>query len=253
MTPLGFQGKDVQVSVFNAFAPLVHLGALQTIATSLGLDLLTVTAEPYAVARSVSETDGPEYSGIFIDIGGGTTDIAVVRSGGLEGTRMFALGGRSFTKRLAQAQNLSFTDAEELKLSYAEGLLDEERAEEVRAALEPDCEVWLSGVELALSEFPSAELLPSRILLCGGGSALPEIRTVLLKKDWTATLPFARDPEVSYIRPTDVSGILDETGLLTGHQDITPMALASVGLELIHEDRELLSGIMRRVVRAMQV
>jgi len=38
--PLGFQGKDVSVSVFNAFAPIVHLGALQTITEELGLDLI---------------------------------------------------------------------------------------------------------------------------------------------------------------------------------------------------------------------
>ena len=99
--PLGFQGKEVEVGIFNAFAPIVHLGALQTIASSLNLDLLAIAAEPYAVARALGPNQGSDFSAIFIDIGGGTTDVAVVRQGGVEGTKMFALGGRAFTKSIA--------------------------------------------------------------------------------------------------------------------------------------------------------
>jgi cell division protein FtsA len=67
--------------------------------------------------------DSLDFSAIFIDIGGGTTDIAVVRNGGLEGTKMFGLGGRAFTKRLAQELNIGFEEAEMLKIKYAEGKL----------------------------------------------------------------------------------------------------------------------------------
>src|SRR5512142_758515 len=49
--PVGFQGRHVQISIFNAFAPLVHLGALQSVASRLDLELLEIVAEPYAVAR----------------------------------------------------------------------------------------------------------------------------------------------------------------------------------------------------------
>src|SRR5438105_2737130 len=49
--PVGFQGRHVRISIFNAFAPLVHLGALQSVASQLDLELLQVVAEPYAVAR----------------------------------------------------------------------------------------------------------------------------------------------------------------------------------------------------------
>lgn len=250
--PLGFQGKEVTVGVFNAFAPLVHLGALQTIAQDLDLDLLTIAAEPYAVARSVSAAESQEFSGIFIDIGGGTTDIAVVRGGGLEGTRMFALGGRTFTKRLAATEGLSFNDAEELKLAYSSGLLKSEQAKRVKEALQADCEVWLSGVELALSEFKDVDLLPSRILLCGGGSALPEIREALSATGWMRKLPFARAPKISFIEPRDVANIVDETSLLLGSGDITPMGLANVALSLSGEE-PVMSNALRKVVKAMQV
>src|SRR3989339_863271 len=49
--PLGFQGKEVTMSIFNAFAPLVHFGALQTIAAEIDRELIAIAAEPYALSR----------------------------------------------------------------------------------------------------------------------------------------------------------------------------------------------------------
>lgn len=249
--PLGFQGKEVQVGVFNAFAPIVHLGALQTIAGKLDLDLLSITAEPYAVARCTGESESQEFSAIFIDVGGGTSDVAVVRAGGVEGTKMFALGGRAFTKRVGTVLGLNFQEAEELKLQYANGELPVQRAEEVRRALEADLNVWFSGVELTLGEFTNVDLLPSRILLCGGGSALPDIATHLKTAKWSKKLPFARKPSIHFMKPSDVTAIEDKTGLLVNPWDITPMALANVAIDLVGEET-VVDGILSKVVGALR-
>lgn len=248
--PIGFQGKEVSVGVFNAFAPMVHLGALQTISADLDLDLITIAAEPYAVARSMGVKEAGEFNAIFIDIGGGTSDIAVVTNGGLEGTKMFAIGGRSFTKRLANVLNVPFAKAEEIKIAYSGGLLKEKSEKMVRDALFADANVWRSGVELALSEFANVELLPSRILLCGGGAALPEIREVLMDSDWYKNLPFAKKPTISFIKPSDVVNIVDETGLIKDQQDITPMGLANLVVEMGEED--VLPSLMRKITKTLQ-
>src|SRR5438309_9988216 len=99
--PIDFQGKQMVITVFNTFAPLTHVGALQTIASELDLELIATVAEPYAMARCAATDEVYDFGGIFIDIGGGTTDIALIRNGGVEGTRMFPIGGRVFTKKLA--------------------------------------------------------------------------------------------------------------------------------------------------------
>lgn len=65
--------------------------------------------------------DIAQAGALFIDVGGGTTDVALVRAGGVEGTRMFALGGRAFTKSLSDRLEVPFARAEELKVGYAEG------------------------------------------------------------------------------------------------------------------------------------
>ena len=49
---------------------------------------------------------------------------------------------------------------------------------------------------------------------------------------WWRRLPFARAPQVLPLRPSDVTGLRDATGLLTTRQDVTPMALAHQALLL---------------------
>lgn len=250
--PIGFQGKDVDISIFNAFAPLVHFGALQTIAAELNKELMAITAEPYAVARCMGNMDGGNFSSIFMDIGGGTTDIAVVNNGSVDGTRMFNLGGRTFTKRLAQSLNVSFDEAEEIKISYSTDKLEKQSHKIIREAMKSDCEVWLSGVALTLAEFEEVDVLPAKIMLCGGGALLPEIKEVLETREWFKKLPFARKPQIGFIEPQMVSNMTDDTKRLKGAQDITPMALANLGLEYVGEE-QVLSKILKKIVRLMQI
>lgn len=254
--PIGFPGKNISVGVFNAFAPLVHLSPIQTIADELGLDLLSVAAEPYAVARCMGLEESSEFSAIFLDLGGGTTDIAVVRAGGVEGTKMFGLGGRSFTRRLSNSYGISFEQAEEKKIKYSKGALTEAETKQIRKIFEADIEVWLSGVELTLQEFSHSsrtdtDILPSKILLCGGASLLPDICDILKESSWWENLPFAKKPVVQYIKPSDVASIKDKTGLLSNPQHITPMALANLAIDLAGEET-VLAGTLRKVVASLK-
>jgi cell division protein FtsA len=229
--PIGFQGRDVSIQLFNAFAPMVHLGALQSVAGDLDLNLVNIAAEPFAVAKSVGAQDSSEFSAIFIDIGGGTTDIALVNNGGVEGTKMFAIGGRSFTKRIAQVAGVSFEKAEAMKLAYSAGTISVKAKKAVEEAVDSDIKVWLSGVELSLAEFDRVDHLPAKIMLCGGGTGLPQIMVALKGDDWYKTLPFARKPVISHISPSEVTRVIDKTGQLTSYADITPMGLANLGLD----------------------
>ncbi len=253
--PIGFTGAHIELAIFNAFAPMVHLGALQSIAAALELTLLGVIAEPYAVATCLAPRELGDSGAVFIDVGGGTTDVALVRHGGIAGTKMLALGGRAFTKGLAERFELDFARAEALKLASAdEDALPEAEipAAEVAAALAADAGVWLEGVELMIGDLAEGELLPGRIYLCGGGARLPQIATSLAGDGWWRRLPFARRPEVRALAPDDVAGVRDATGLLVTRQDVTPMALAHQGL-ILDAHSSAVERAMRSAVRAMEL
>jgi cell division protein FtsA len=249
--PVGFQGRNVRIAIFDAFAPLVHIGALQTVAAKLDLELVAVVAEPYAVARVLDSEQVRQGGALFIDVGGGTTDVALVRQGGIEGTRMFALGGRAFTKSIADRLDLPFPRAEALKVDYARGIAGD-RAAEVRRIIADDVAVWAAGVELVLEELGGGDQLPARIHLCGGGSRLPEIRDVLAADGFSSNLPFARPPEVTILAPDQIETMHDATHLLEDQQDVTPMGLAYQAIEL-GTSSSVLDGSLRRVVRAMRI
>jgi cell division protein FtsA len=251
--PSGFQGRTMVITVFNTFAPLTHVGALQTIASELDLELIATVAEPYAMARCAATDEIYDFGGIFIDIGGGTTDIALIRNGGVEGTRMFPIGGRVFTKKLASRFGISFADAEAVKLRHSKGELPVEHAEKVTAVLARDAEVLVEGVAITLQEMSKGDRLPTAIYLAGGGSALPEVRNQLQVFRWEDKLPFARTPTVNVLRPVDIRGIYDSTGLLLDGQDITPMGLAYHAIQQQSEEQAPLFGLMRKVLKAMKV
>ncbi len=67
--PIGFRGRHFELTVFSAFAPLMQLGALETVAQGLDLTLISIVAEPYALARCLSADAGPD-SGPFSSISG---------------------------------------------------------------------------------------------------------------------------------------------------------------------------------------
>lgn len=250
--PIGFQGRDVLINLYTAFAPLIHLGALEKAAEELDLDLLAVAAEPFAVARSViGDKQGSNLDAILMDIGGGTTDIAVIDDGGMQGTKMFGIGGRVFTRAVARELGTEFEEAEQLKLAINTDKMPSAKAKPVKTAIDKTLKVWASGVELALGEFNKLDNLPHKLYLCGGGSSLAGLPEKLESSDWYAKLPFARKPLVRLISPEQVIGIYDTTGDVTDHTFITAMGLVRVGLDTMQFTAGDKSGSIREKIDNM--
>ena len=251
--PIGFQGKDVSIQIYTAFAPTVHIGAIERVANELALDLIAVAAEPFAVARSVVGSDSSSsFTAILADVGGGTTDIAVVNDGGVEGTKMFGIGGRSFTNQIANEMGLPYKNAEKLKVNLSNDKLKSNIAQQAIDAIENTLDVWVSGVELALSDFENIDYLPSRILLCGGGSSLESLTERLENSDWWKELPFNKKPTVKHIKPEEVSGVVDESGKINDHTFITAMGLLRVGYDTYSSDENASENFRDKLNRILR-
>jgi len=230
--PIGFTGKEVSYKVFSTFAPKIHLNSLRDILKQLKLHVLSIEVEPYTISRAIKGGRAENYSAVIIDIGGGTTDVALVDNGSIIGTKMFAYGGRVFTKRISKDLNIGFAEAEELKLKYSDQKLGKKMETNIKKALAKDVEIWAEGVELALEELEDVDTYPTTFFLCGGGSALPEIKQALIEYPWLQSLAFLKYPDVKYLFPNQLEDIFDETKLAISPEDVAPIALARMIFEL---------------------
>ena len=232
--PIGFKGSDVVIQFYTAFAPLIHVAAIEKVCAELNLDLLTVAVEPFAVCRACLGDDlDSDFSAIAIDIGGGTTDIAVVDDGGVEGTKMFSIGGRSFTHQIAESLGTDFATAEEYKLDFDTGKLDDYVKAKVETALLRNLSVWLTGVEVALEEFGELGSLPRNILLCGGGAGLSLMQETLATSDWYQNLPFSRRPVIHLIDVNELPNLIMKDGHKLDYSFATALGLLRVGTDTL--------------------
>lgn len=254
--PIGFKGRDVIIHLYTAFAPMIHIAALERTAKELDLDLLAVAAEPFAVSRSViGDNPNATMSAVLMDVGGGTTDIAVVNEGGVQGTKMFGIGGRAFTRSIERDLGTDFDMAEKLKISLSENTLPPKQYDAVSGAVDKTSDVWVAGVELALSEFTELDHVPHRILLCGGGASLGNLTQVLKETKWYSDVPFTRKPTVDFITPDKIVDIKDTTGDVADHTYVTAMGLLRVGADTLQQNNNEPGGgsIKERFDRILRV
>lgn len=232
--PIGFKGSDVMIQFYTAFAPLIHVAAIEKVCAELNLDLLTVAVEPFAVCRAClgDELDSA-FSGIVMDIGGGTTDIAVVEDGGIEGTKMFSIGGRSFTHQVEEALGVDFETAEKYKLAFDSGKLDDALKQKVETALSRNLSVWLTGVEVALEDFGEDGSLPRNVLLCGGGASLSVLQEKLALSDWYQNLPFSRRPVIHLLEIAELPNLTVKDNVDLDHSFATALGLLRVGVDTL--------------------
>ena len=140
---------------------------------------LEVVAEPYAVARVLGAEQVRQAGALFVDVGGGTTDVALVRSGRHRGhadVRARRAGVHEVARRPARP---AVPAGRVGSRSTTPAGSPVERRDEIAEIIADDVEVWAAGVELVMEELGGGDLLPGRIYLCGGGSRLPEIRAAL--------------------------------------------------------------------------
>ena len=242
--PIGFKGSDVVIQFYTAFAPMIHVAAIEKVCAELNLDLLTVAVEPFAVCRACLGDDlDSNFSGVVMDIGGGTTDIAIIDDGGVEGTKMFSIGGRSFTHQIEEGLGVDFDTAEKYKLEYDSGELDDQLKAKVETALSRNLSVWFAGIEVALEDFNTIGSLPRNIILCGGGAGLSLLQEELATSDWYTSLPFSRRPVINLLEINGLPNlILGKYAHKLDHSFATAVGLLRVGTDTlagIPEDNSL--------------
>jgi len=223
---VGSTGREIKVFLYASFAPKKYVESVKRIVNQLNLRIGAIAAQPFAVSRSFGGSRDPSFSSIFVDVGGGTTDVAVVQEGNIIQTQMYPYGGRAFTQRIEAEMDTTYSIAESRKIKYSEGELQLDLRDQIRRIIAQDVSLWVESLQVALEHFEGITEFPTEIYMCGGGAMIPDIKEQILTYPWAKVLPFKRNPKVSLINPSRLDKVYDKSGLLVNPYDVTPASLA---------------------------
>lgn len=189
--PLGMSGVRLEAQVHIVTAAVTSAQNIVKCANKAGLNVIDIVLEPLASAQAVLADDEKELGVCMIDIGGGTTDIAVFQEGSIKTTAVLGLGGYHLSNDIAVGLRTPFDDAERIKKKFGVASSRYLSSDDVLTVpsvggrrpreisrkilceiIEPRVEEILS---LARQEVQRAGLInqiPSGVVLTGGASAL---------------------------------------------------------------------------------
>ncbi len=230
LTPnlLGQTGSKLEIATFTAFAPNYHLAALQKICSLLKLNNLAIASNMYALTKSLNLQDA-----VVIDIGGDTTDVGVVFGGGVVASKVLNIGGMHFTRQLSNATGLTINDAEQKKLDFSLGSLQDNHTLLVENCLADVSKIWLNGLSLLFAEFDGVKTFASDLFLLGGASKLQLIMQGLENEPWTKAIPFKEPPTFSKISLDNMKHLHDATGNANQPEFVNALALAVIYKEML--------------------
>jgi cell division protein FtsA len=116
--PVGMSGVRLEVDVHIVSGAITAVQNVVRSVNRAGLAVQDIVLEPLASAEAVLYPDEKELGVVLIDIGGGTTDVALFRDGAIWHTAILPLGGDHVTNDIAVGLRTPAADAEELKRRY---------------------------------------------------------------------------------------------------------------------------------------
>jgi cell division protein FtsA len=189
--PRGMGGTRLEVEVHIVTGSVTSTQNIHRSVKRAGYELLDLVLEPLAESQALLTPEEIELGVVLIDIGGGTTNLAIFYDGCIRHTAVISLGGRNVTNDLAIGLRTPVEQAEELKKSYGcalASLADPEEmikvpgvgAREPRevsrsilaAIIEPRMEEIFSLALRELKKTSFSDILATGVVLTGGGSLL---------------------------------------------------------------------------------
>ncbi len=154
--PVGMHGVRLEVDVHIVTGAQGPLANLRRCATDAGLTVNGAVLQGYASGLAVLEPQEEDVTTVLIDIGGGTTDVAVFRRGNLAHSAVIPLGGDHVTQDLAQILKIPYDEAERVKKKYGSAVPE-------LADPELNLELTQNGVVPSVSAFDLSRIIKPRM------------------------------------------------------------------------------------------
>ncbi len=133
--PVGMSGKRLEANFHIVIGQIASIKNIEKCVNRVGLQVQDVILEPLASSSAVLTEDEMEAGVALVDIGGGTTDIAVYHEGVIRHTAVIPFGGNVVTKDIKEGCSILERQAEELKIKFGSALGD--LAEEDKVVIIP--------------------------------------------------------------------------------------------------------------------
>ena len=189
--PLGMAGVRLEVEVHIVTGAVSAAQNIMKCVRRCGLEVRDLILQPLASAMAVLSEDEKDLGVCLVDIGGGTTDIAVFTEGAIRHTAVIPIAGDQITNDIAMALRTPTKDAEDIKVAHGCALRQLASTEEnvevpgvgersarqlsrqtLAEVIEPRVEELYSLIQAELRRSGFEELLSSGIVLTGGSSIM---------------------------------------------------------------------------------
>lgn len=225
---VGQRGKRAEIELIATFLPRQVIDSLQSAVQAVGLEIATLTLEPIAAINVLIPPTMRHLNLALVDVGAGTSDVAITRDGSVIGYGMVPCAGDEITEALSQQYLLDFNVAEQVKrqlgaknkkVTFTDVLGIEHKvpAKELTASLAPavaDLAQLIARQILDLNGQP-----PQAVLLVGGGALTPLLPAALAQ---ALDIPAVR---VGIRRPDALDGFTAIPPMLQAPDGVTPLGI----------------------------
>lgn len=236
---VGHKGKTIGADILATFLPHTVIDSLYAVMNRVGLRVTSLTLEPIAAINIAIPKNIRLLNLALVDIGAGTSDIAITQNGSVIAYAMVPMAGDEITEVLCQNYLLDFNTAEKVKkavngseeeVSFTDilGIVHNERVQVLRDLIEASVNKLAETITNKIVEYNKKS--PSAVFLVGGGSQVWGLGEIIAKN---LNLPKER---VAVRRIESVQNVEMKGKKEAGPEYITPLGIALDTLEKEGQD-----------------
>lgn len=234
----GHRGENITIEVISTFLPHTVVDSLNTVMNRLDLEVVNMTLEPIAAINIAVKKNLRLLNIALVDIGAGTSDIAITKEGTISCYAMAPIAGDEITETLVKSYLMDYDLAEKLKINLNKnqehefkdiiGISYKLTTDEILDKIDDSIKKLASEISDRILELNNGS--PSVVFLIGGGSQIPRLSKYISEK---LELPEERIAIKDTSLLENITGINDK---ISGPDAITPVGIAMMSLENNYKD-----------------
>ncbi len=222
----GHRGKEAEVEVIAAFLPSMVVESLYAVMEKNKLEVTSLTLEPIAAMNVIVPPEVRLINIALVDIGAGTSDIAISKNGSIVAYAMATIAGDEITEEIIKYYLVDFGTAEEMKVMASKGsitykdILGVEHnitSKDFYNTIMPSVDALADSITQTITDINGTS--PSAVFLVGGGSLIPSLPQVIAEK---LNIPVSR---IAVSGSNYIKSIVVSKQALTSPEFVTPIGI----------------------------